>query len=178
MNNCDIRRWYFGSLCHESNFESNLNYFSAVFRKSRCNFKTYLFQHTCLLQWQIYDLRLLLVYQQPDVSIGMLSCMRKSGMLLQNHPSLVEPWRPNRMMEHIASDFEIHPRDSLGLSLFTVYTNKVFRDKRSPWRHCEIRGRFKNQMLKDWSSKTMRKNETTDAIRTVRKIETTNALIY
>ena len=164
MKNCDIRRWYLGSLCQERNFESNLNYFSAVFRRYHCTFKTYLFQHTRSLRWRIYDICLSLVYHQPDVSIGMLSCMHTAGMLLQKHPSLAEPWRPNIMMEHIASDFAIHPRDSWGLSLFTVYMNQAPGDKKSPWRRCEIRGIFDNQLSKDWSSGTVRKIETTDAL--------------
>ena len=41
----------------------------------------------------------------------------------------------------------------------------------------EIRGRFENQLSKDWLSGTVRKIETTDAIGTMRKIETTDALI-
>ena len=159
MKNCDIRRWYLGSLCHESHFESNLNYFSAVVRISCCTFKTYLFQHTCSLCWQIYGLRLLLVYHQTDVSIGMLLCMRKVGMLLQKHESLAEPWIPNRMMEHICLISQIHPRDSWGPSLFTLYMNQAFGDKSSPWRRCEIRGRFDNQLSKDWLIGTVIKSK-------------------
>ena len=131
VKNCDIRRWYLGSLWHESNFESNINYFSAVFRRSRCTFKTYLVQLTLSLRWQIYNICLLLVYHQPDVSIGMLSCMRKAGMLLQKHPSLAEPWIPNRMMEHIASDFAIHPKRQLRPFLVhRVYESSIRRQKK------------------------------------------------
>ena len=90
--------------------------------------------------------------------------MRKAGILLQNHPILAEPWRPNRMMEQIASDFVIHLRDSWCLYSFTVYTNQAFGDKISPLRRCKIRGIFDNQLSKDWSSVGARK------IRNKRKI--------